>query len=416
MTTSTVSTVPTAPPLSRRVDAVAASMRAMIQFQTRSTWSRRRGEPGISDFTFGNPQEFPLPGFVDALQRWATPGDKDWFAYKTSEPEARRVVAESLRGRYALPFEPEDVAMTPGGFTALAVGLQLLTDPGDEVIISLPAWLGYEPMTVQAGAQPVKVPSDPRTFDLDLEAIAAAITPRTRIVVVNTPHNPTGRIYPPETLSGLAEILTEATARNGRTIYILSDEPYARIVFDGRQPCTPAAFYPDTLIAYSYGKVLLTPGQRIGYLAISPQAAARQELRETVGLTQLAGGWLYPNALLQHAIADLEALSIDMAHLQRKRDRMATALRDAGYRVIGPEGTFYLFVESPRADAWAFTEQLAREGIFVLPSEIFGVPGHFRISLTANDEMIERSLPGFRAAYELAHAHQVIDALVDDGW
>src|SRR5262249_39990710 len=155
------------------------------------------------------------------------------------------------------------------------------------------------------GLTPVKVRVRRDTFDLDLDAIAAAITPRTRIVIVNTPNNPTGRIYPPATLSALARLLDEASARNGRRIYILADEPYSRIVFDGRPFHSPPAFYPHTLLAYSYGKVLLAPGQRIGFLALPPTLPEREELRRAIMLCQLAGGHLWPNALLQHAIGDL---------------------------------------------------------------------------------------------------------------
>jgi aspartate aminotransferase len=401
---------------SRRVAAAGASLAPLIEFTSSSTWARRRGVPGIADLTFGNPHEMPLPGYVAALQQWSTPLNKDWFAYKMSERDAQDVVAESLRRRYGVPFEADDVALTNGGFAALAVGLKLVVDPGDEVIYNLPPWFCYEALILDAGGAPVKVGIDMQTFDLDLEAIAAAITPRTRVVILNTPHNPTGKIYPPGTLERLAMLLDEASARNGRTIYVLSDEPYARIVFDNRQPHSPAAYYPDTLVAYSYGKVLLTPGQRIGYLAVAPGATERQQLRDGLIPAQIAAGWAFPNALLQHAIADLERLSIDIGHLQRKRDRMVQGLRDIGYQVHVPQGTFYLTPRSPIADDARFTELLAEQDVFVLPGRTFEMPGFFRISLTANDEMIERSLSGFADAWAYTHALDLVAALSDDGW
>ena len=391
-------------PLFPRTAALGRTMHLLGTFMRDSSWARRRFEPGIADFTFGNPHELAIPGYVDALQRAVTPRDKDWFAYKDSEPESREIAAASLRAYIGIPFAPDDIAMTTGGFGALAAALKAITEPGDEVIFSLPPWFLYEIMIVDNGLIPVKAPIDPATFDLDLDAIAAAITPRTRVLIVNTPHNPTGKIYPPATLARLAALLDDASRRNGRTIYLLSDEPYNRIIFDGARFHSPAAHYPNTLLAYSYGKVLLTPGQRIGYLALPPTMPDRDQVMQSIRFAQIASGYLFPNALLQHALADLDALSIDIPHLQAKRDRMVLALRRMGYDLHTPEGTFYLLPRSPWDDDLAFTELLAEYGVFVLPGSIAEIPGYFRISLTANDAMIERALPGFAAAMERATA------------
>ncbi len=391
-------------PLFPRTAALGNTMRLLSAFMNDSPWARRRFESGVADFALGNPHDMPLPTYVATLQRHTIPQNKDWFAYKFSEPAPQAVVAASLSEFTGIPFEPADIAMTTGGFGALAATLKAITTPGDEVIYSLPPWFLYEIMIVDNGLIPVKVNLDPVTFDLDLDAIEAAITPRTRVLIVNTPHNPTGKIYPPETLARLASLLDEASRRNGRTIYLLSDEPYNRIVFDGNRFHSPAEFYANTLIAYSYGKVLLTPGQRIGYLAMPPAIDGREELRTGIMLAQMAAGYSWPNALLQHALADLEKLSIDIPRLQRKRDRMVGALREMGYQVHVPEGTFYLLPRSPWADDLAFTDLLAAHDVFVLPGTICEIPGYFRISLTANEEMIERALPRFAAAMERAAA------------
>jgi aspartate aminotransferase len=385
-------------PEQRRSAKIGASLAGMTWFMTESTWAKRRGMPGVMDLALGNPQEMPIPGYVEALQRWVEPCTSDWFEYKLSERDAREVSAASLRQRTGVPFLPDDVAMTTGAFGALAVALKALTLPGDEVIFNLPPWMCYELLILDAGAEPVKVSVEPYGFDLDLDAIAAAITSKTRIVIVNSPHNPTGRIYPRETLAALARLLEEASRANGRRIYLLSDEAYARIVFDGHRAVSPSEIYSHTLVAYTWGKQLLTPGQRIGYLALAPgmPEGERRELRQDIFLTQVATGFAFPNALLQHALGDLDQLSIDMRHYQRKRDRMLAGLRDIGYELHEPEGTFYLLAKSPIPDDRRFAGLLAERDVFVLPGEFCEYPGYFRISLTASDDMLDRSLPHFQ--------------------
>lgn len=393
-----------AQPVARRIEAMLAAA-PVLQFLMGSPQARRQSEPGVANFLLGNPQELPLSGFVAALQRWSVPRDKDWFAYKHNDPKAQAVVAGVLRERRGLPFEPDDIFLTNGATGGLAVALGAVLDPGDEVIFISPPWFFYEMFIVAAGGVPVRVRIDPATFDLDLDAIAAAISPRTRAIIVNSPNNPTGKIYPPETLRRLAELLASASQRNGRTIYLLSDEAYSRIVFDGAEYPSPPAFYPYSFLIYTYGKTLLTPGQRLGYLALPPAMPDREVMRMGVMATQFVTSYAIANALLQHALADLEALSIDIAHLQAKRDRMVEALRGIGYQVHVPEGTFYLLPKSPWEDDRAFADLLLTHDILVLPGTWTEMPGYFRISLTANDEMIERALPGFAAAWQHATAH-----------
>jgi aspartate aminotransferase len=361
-------------------------------------WEGQRQLPKVSDLVLGNPQEMPLPGFVDAIRRHAVPQDKDWFAYKWSEPAAQDVVAKALREWRGLPFEPEDIALTTGAFGALEAAFRAFLDPGDEVVFSLPPWFIYEAMLLCADAVPVKVRVRPEDNDLDLDAIASAIGPRTRAVIVNTPNNPTGRIYPPGTLAALADLLTAASQRWGKPIWLISDEPYSRLVFSDAEFHSPSEFYTYTLISYSYGKILLTPGERIGWLALSPSIPDRQPLREAIELSQIAAGWLFPNAVLQYAIDDLERLSIDLADLETKRYRLASELTVAGYDLRVPEGTFYLWVRSPDADDVAFCRRLADQNVLVLPGTVCEVPGYFRISLTASNDMIDRALPALRVA------------------
>lgn len=363
-----------------------------------------RDQPGMLDFTFGDPREMPPEAYVSALQAAAVPQNAAWFAYKMYEPASQEAAAASVRQLTGLPFEPDDIMLTTGGFTAIALGIKAVADPGDEIIFSLPPWFCYEVLSVEAGLTPVKVRIDLETLDLDVDAIAAAITPRTRIVIVNSPNNPTGRIYPPETLQRLAAVLEEASQRHGRRIFLLSDEPYNRIVFSGQTFHTPAEFYPHTLIAYSYGKTLLSPGQRLGYLALPPTMPDREAMRHAVLRLQMAAGWAFPNAVMQYALPALEGQSFDVAGLERRRDLMVEALTGMGYDVHRPEGTFYLFPRSPIPDDEAFARLLLAQGILVMPGAMFETPGFFRLCLTATEETCERSLAGFAAALSEAAA------------
>lgn len=383
----------------RRIDA----LREAIPFLSWYTGSRHRaryGDPAIVDFMFGNPHDMPLPGFVDALRRHIEPLNKDWYAYKFSEREATEPVAASLARRTGLAWDPDDVVMTNGALAAIPVTLRAIVEPGDEVVFLAPPYFFYEMFVRSVDGEGCRVALQEPDFRLDEAAIAsveAAITPRTRAVILNSPTNPTGRVYDADELRGLASALERASARLGRPVWLISDEAYNRIVFDGRHFHSPSEFYAHTFVIYTYGKTLLAPGQRLGYIALPPTMPLpeRQQLRDDLFMSQVATGWALPNALLQHAMADIEPLSIDIEALQRRRDRLVPALREMGYEAILPEGTFYVMVRSPIEDDARYADLLADEELFVMPGWVVELPGWFRLSLTANDAMIERGLPIF---------------------
>jgi aspartate aminotransferase len=368
-----------------------------VRFFEGPIWARN-DDPAVANLAVGNPQDMPLPGYVSALQKWLPPQDKDWFAYKLSEPKSQAAVARSLTARTGLSYDPADIHMTNGGFAALAVTLRAIVEPGDEVIFLTPPWFFYEVLIKAAGGESVRVRLQAPGFDIDPVAIRAAITRRTRAVLLNTPHNPSGRVYPSEDLAALGAMLGDASADVGHTIHLIADEPYNRIVFDGRTFHSPAEVYPGTITTYSYGKTLLAPGMRIGYIAVPPTFDDRASLRQAMFVSQIATGYAFPNALLQHAIEDLDKLSIDVGALERRRDRLVGELRAMGYETTLPEGTFYVMARTPIEDDYAFAERLAEHGVLVLPGGVVELPGWVRLSLTANDAMIERALPGFAAA------------------
>jgi aspartate aminotransferase len=385
--------------VSEQTKTIMQALGAFGEFGTdQALWEALR-RPEACDFMFGNPHDVAPQAYVDALVRAAQPTGKDHYAYTMDLPEAVASIGADLRGRFPVAFRDDDIHLTNGNFVGLAIALRTLVDPGDDVIFVSPPWFFYETLIVAAGATPVRVLADrAHDFDLDLGAIEAAITPRTRAIIVNSPHNPSGRIYTPDQLAALAAILDEESRRSGHRIYLLSDEAYNRIVFEPHTYTTPVAYYPHSFLLYTYAKTLLAPGSRLGYLAVAPDIEGADDLRGALQIGQITLGWAYPVSLLQHAIPELNAMGPDMPTLQRRRDTLVAALREQGYEVVEPQGTFYILVRSPVEDDRRFAEALQSHDVFVLPGAMFEMPGWFRISVTANDDMVERSLPGFGKA------------------
>lgn len=383
--------------VARQVEAVQRALGPFFEVVTQPPLQGAR--PVIADFMAGNPQEPTLPGFVEALRRWSVPTSTDSFAYRPMHEPARQAAAASLTIELGVEFAAQDVFLTRGAGGAIALALSTVVDPGDEVVFLSPPWFFYEAMILASGATPVRVRLEPPAFDLDVEAIVAALGPRTRAVIVNTPHNPTGRIYPATILERLAEGLAGAAEKYGRPIWVISDEAYSRILFDGRSFLSPGLFHPYSMLAHTYSKSALAPGQRLGFLALAPGLPEADVVRRAL-LNFIFG--TMPDAVMQYALPDIDGLLIDVAAIERRRDHMVSVLREQGYEVQVPEGTFYLLPRAPLADDRAFCAQLAMEGVLVLPGHVVELPGYFRISLTATDEMVEQSLPVFARAIERA--------------
>jgi aspartate aminotransferase len=379
---------------SRTARALAAAggiMRFLVQ-------PRDLEHPDACDLLAGNPLELASPAYVSAIQRAVVPDSPAYYRYGPPWRPAIEAVTSALAGRLGVDLVPEDVFLTRGASSGLLLLMRTLLDPGDEVLMMSPPWFFYEAMVLGESAEPVKVNLTEGGFDLDLPAVESAITSKTRAVIINTPHNPSGRIYPEDQLRGLSEILERASARHRRRIYLLSDEAYSRILFDGREMITPARFYPATFMLHSYSKTLLAPSQRAGYLAMPPAMPEREQLRRALMLGSISGGAV-PDTAMQHAMPELERQIIDLAAVERRRDRMVAVMRGQGYSVESPEAGFYLFPRSPIPDAIEFCGWLDERRVYTLPGEAFERPGHFRISLTATDAMVERALPVLGEAF-----------------
>ena len=377
---------------------------------TRGSWIRKMFEQGnrlkaemgaenVFDFSLGNPDLPPPPEFHSVLTEEAARRGPMLHTYMTNAGylDTRRAVAGMYQGSTGLDYTPEDVVMTSGAGGALNVIFKSLLDVGDEVIAFAPYFVEYGFYVGNHQGRLVSVPTT-QDFLPDLDALDAAINDRTRVVIINSPNNPTGRMYPPETIEALAGLLRRRSAAQGRAIYLLSDEPYREIVYDGVEYPHPSKFYDDCITITSHSKDLSLAGERIGHLAISPRCAARADIQQAAVFCNRILGYVNANALMQRVVARLVGVKVDVSIYQRRRDVLCNALASMGYEFHRPEGAFYIFPRSPLDDDAAFCNHLLEQNVIVVPGSGFGRPGYFRISYAVADAVIERSLPAFERA------------------
>ena len=365
-------------------------------FEEGARLKRERGADAIFDFSLGNPDMEPPPAVLDALRRVAAgnrPGSHGYMP-NPGYPEVRQAVAKKLRRETGLEFTGEDVFMTVGSAGACNVILKSILDPGDEVIVLAPYFAEYQFYISNHGGRMVIAETD-ATFLPDVERIAAAITPRTRAILLNTPNNPTGRVYPESVLRDLQAML----ARRGPSIVVISDEPYKSFVYDGQRQPEVASSVANTAICNSWSKSLGLAGERIGYLALSPRLQDRAELRRACAFSNRTLGFVNAPAIWQHVVLQSLDEAIDPAIYQQRRDVLCDALEAIGYEVKRPEGAFYVFLKTPIPDDIAFTRRLAEEGVLAVPGAGFGRAGYIRLSLTIPLDQIERSISGFERAF-----------------
>jgi aspartate aminotransferase len=357
---------------------------------------RERGADAVFDFSLGNPDMEPPPAVLDALRRVAAgsrPGSHGYMP-NPGYPQVRETVAKKLQRETGLEFAAEDVFMTVGSAGACNVILKSILDPGDEVIVLAPYFAEYQFYISNHGGRMVVVDTD-ATFLPDVERIGAAITPRTRAILLNTPNNPTGRVYPESVLRDLDGLLTRA----GQAIIVISDEPYKSFVYDGRRQTEVASCIANTVICNSWSKSLGLPGERIGYLALSPQLPDAAALRGACAFANRILGFVNAPAIWQWVMLEAADEMVDIAPYERRRNLLCDALEAIGYEVRRPEGAFYLFLKTPIPDDVAFTRRLAEEGVLAVPGTGFGRSGYIRLSLTIPLERIEKSIGGFEQAF-----------------
>ncbi len=372
----------------------ASWIRRMFEEGTRL--KRERGADAIFDFTLGNPDVEPPPAVLDALRRVVSSNRPGSHAYMPNQgySEIRQLVATKLRRETGLAFTADDVFMTAGAAGACNVILKSILDPGDEVIVLLPYFAEYQFYIANHGGCLVPVETD-ASFLPDVERIEAAITGRTRAIILNTPNNPTGRVYPECVLRDLQQLL----ARVGRPILVISDEPYKSFVYDGQRQAEVSSFITNTVICNSWSKSLGLAGERIGYLALSPQLEHAAQLRRACAFANRILGFVNAPAIWQWVLLESMDASIDAAAYEQKRNVLCDALQAIGYEVRRPEGAFYIFLKTPIPDDIAFAERLAAEGVLAVPGTGFGRSGYIRLSLTIPLEQILKSIGGFQRAF-----------------
>ena len=382
----------------------------MQQFMEKASWIRKmfeegtrlkkiHGEDKVFDFSLGNPN-VPPPEMVKnkllKLVQQDLPG-KHAYMPNAGLAETREAVSAYLCEEHCVALASEHIVATCGAAGALNIIMKALLDPGDEVLVPAPYFVEYWFYADNHGGVLKSVPTN-EDFTLNLQMIENAISERTKIVLINSPNNPTGQIYSDASLQELGGILDRKSLQYGRAIYLVSDEPYRKIVYDGYEvPCI-FQHYANSMLATSYSKDLSIPGERIGFVAVHPGA---DQVKDLVGALTLANrilGFVNAPGLMQRLIIELQGICVDVDLYRRKRDRLVRGLRAANYELVVPSGAFYLFPKSPLADDVKFVRLLQEENILVVPGSGFGGPGHFRIAYCVDDQVIEGALPGFDRA------------------
>jgi aspartate aminotransferase len=387
---------------------ISSKMTAAIQS---SSWIRRMFEEGaelkarlgadkVYDFTLGNPDLEPPDAVKTALLEAVRDTRLGLHSYMPNAglPAARQALAAHLAGLHELAFAPEDIIMTCGAAGALNVILKALLDPWEEVIVLAPFFPEYLFYIENHGGVARVVETDNNFLPL-VRKVEEAINDHTRAVIINSPNNPTGQIYDEAMLHSLGQVLAAGSARFGRPIYLINDEPYRRLVYD--KVTLPSVFqaYPESLVATSFSKDLSLPGERIGYLAVNPKAQARTELVAGMILANRILGFVNAPALMQRVVTKLTATSVNIAPYGRRRELFSRILEEIGYDFIKPKGAFYLFPRSPLADDVAFVQELKKENILAVPGRGFGRPGYFRLAFCVPESTIAGATAGFARAF-----------------
>ena len=357
------------------------------------------GEENVFDFSLGNPSVPPPAQVEEALEnvlKTCDPVQVHGYTSAQGDASVRSAIAGYISKNFGVPQTADLIYMTCGAAASLAITFNALLNAGDEVITIAPYFPEYKVFCEHAGGVLVPVKGEAGTFQPDIAAVRAAITPRTKAVLINSPNNPSGVVYSEERITQLCKVLKECKER-GQTIYLIADEPYRELVFGGVKVPYIMNFYDESIVCYSFSKSLSLPGERIGYIAIAPAMRNAGEVYAAVCGAGRALGYVCAPSLFQLIIPKVLGLTADISVYERNRDTLSAALESYGFTVVRPDGAFYLFVQSPEPDSDAFAERAKEHDLLIVSAKSFGVEGYVRISYCVSPEMIARSLPAFRA-------------------
>jgi aspartate aminotransferase len=370
-------------------------------FEEGEELKRLYGAENVFDFSLGNPNLEPPPSFKKALKALADEPIIGMHRYMPNSgySETRKTIAEYLADESGLPFGENHVVMTVGAAGGLNVTLKAILDEGDEVIVPSPYFMEFKFYIENCGGE-IRLVQTNEDFSLNLTEIEKALSKKTKAILINSPNNPTGVVYDKEPLEKLGELLKRKNKELGKTLYLITDEAYRRIVYDGTKLPNSFHFYPQTIRVTSHSKDLSLPGERIGYIAVSPRCEEAGELISALIFANRTLGFVNAPALMQRLVAPLQRNSIKIKEYEEKRDLFYNGLKSFGYHVIKPQGAFYLFPKAPIDDDVAFVKELQSKRILVVPGRGFGKPGYFRIAYAVEMKTIEGALPGFKEVAE----------------
>ena len=388
--------------ISKKIENIIAGASFIRKmFEEGAQLKAQYGADNVYDFSLGNPNLPPPEKFSELLRDTVDScglGDHCYMP-NTGYPMVCGSVADYLAEEQQAPVTDKEILMTCGASGALNVALKTILDPGDEVLTPAPCFVEYKFYADNHGGVLKTVPSKP-DFQIDLAAMADAITAKTKAVLINSPNNPTGQVYPEEDLVALGALLEKKSKDYKRTIYLVSDEPYRKIVYDGVKVPSIFTSYKDSIIGTSYSKDISIPGERIGFIAVNPAATYKNELVGGMAVANRILGFVNAPALMQRVVACMQGMSVEISEYERKREILCDGLAKFGYEFIKPPGTFYLFPRSPIPDDVEFANALKEERVLVVPGSGFDGPGYFRIAFCVDDKVIKNSMPGFQKAIE----------------
>ena len=361
------------------------------------------GYENVFDYSLGNPS-VPVPQkFTDVcmeLLQTKTSAQLHGYSPSLGIPSVKEKIAASLERRFGIPYKQQHIFMTSGAAGALAHAFRLVTEPGDEILTFAPFFPEYHPYVDLTGAVLKVVPPNVETFQINFEAFEEMLTEKVMAVMINTPNNPSGIVYSTETIQKLVDVLNKKSAQYGHKIYIISDEPYREIVFEGVDAPCVSKFYDNTIMCYSYSKSLSLPGERIGYVAINPACKDAETMINMCGQISRGIGHNCPSSMIQLAVAEICDMTADLSVYETNMNLIYNELVKLGFTVVKPGGTFYIFPKALEDDAKKFCEKALKYDLVLVPGDTFGAPGYFRMAYCIDTEKVERSLVALRKFVE----------------